>query len=84
LITFLWFLAATIRLGWLGWRARDPWFSPVALGFTCALIGHVVHMQVDLFTERPQVEMLWIAAALLSIIHAGTRAVRVSARTIPA
>ena len=74
LISFMWFLAATIRMGWSGWRARDPWLSPVALGITCALVGHVVHLQVDLFSDRPHVEMLWLLAALVAVIHVSTRA----------
>jgi O-antigen ligase len=74
LISFVWFLLATIRLGWKGWRARHPWLSPIALGLTGALVGHVVHMQVDLFSDRSQVEMLWLIAALLSVIYASTQA----------
>jgi O-antigen ligase len=73
LAAFLWFLWGTIRLGWSGWKASDPSLSPLALGFTAALIGQLVHMQVDLFNARPQVEMLWVLAALVAVIHAGTR-----------
>ncbi|MEQ1907416.1 MAG: O-antigen ligase family protein [Vicinamibacterales bacterium] len=73
LITFVWFLVATIRMGWRGWRARDPWLSPIALGITAALLGHVVHLQVDLFSDRSQVELLWLLAALVSVIYANTR-----------
>lgn len=73
LISFVWFLVATIRMGWNGWRARDPWLSPIALGITAALMGHVVHLQVDLFSDRPQVESLWVLAALVSVIYANTR-----------
>jgi O-antigen ligase len=73
LAAFLWFLWGTIRLGWSGWKASDPSLSPLALGFTAALIGQMVHMQVDLFNARPQVEMLWVLAALVAVIHAGTR-----------
>src|SRR5439155_8442376 len=73
LIAFSWFLAATIHLAWKGWKTDDPWLSPLALGFMAALIGHIVHMQVDLFSARPQVEMLWVIAALVAVIHAGTR-----------
>lgn len=73
LIAFVWFLAETIRLGWRGWQAGDPWLSPLALGFTAALIGHVAHMQVDLFNARPQVEMLWVTAAVVAVIAAVVR-----------
>jgi len=73
LIAFIWFMASTIRLGWKGWKAADPLLSPLAFGFTAALIGHVVHMQLDLFSGRPQVQMLWVVAALVAVIDAGTR-----------
>jgi len=73
LVAFLWFLAATIRLGWQGWKAGDPWLSPLALGFTAALIGHIVHMQVDLFSARPEVQLLWVVAALVAVIDFAAR-----------
>jgi O-antigen ligase len=67
---FLWFLAATIRSGWRGSRARDPVLSPVALGLTAGVIGQLAHMAVDLFQSRPQVQLLWFVAAVLAATQA--------------
>jgi hypothetical protein len=41
----------------------------------------MVHMQVDLFNARPQVEMLWVLAALVAVIHAGTRTSQIASQT---
>src|SRR5206468_10284566 len=65
LAAFLWFLAATIRSGLEAWRRNDRLLSPLALGFTAALIGQMVHMQVDLFNGRPQLQLLVTVAALI-------------------
>jgi hypothetical protein len=47
------------------WRLSDPLFSPVALALTAGLLGQMVHMSVDIFQSRPQVQLLWLVAALL-------------------
>jgi O-antigen ligase len=65
LAAFLWFLTATIVRGWRRWQRRDAIVAPLALGLTAALVGHTVHMQVDLFSERPQVQLLWLVAGLI-------------------
>ena len=68
LVAFLWFLVATIRRGWQRWTRADPLLSPLALGFTAALMGHMVHMQVELFNGRPQIQLLWVVAALVGVM----------------
>jgi putative inorganic carbon (HCO3(-)) transporter len=65
LAAFLWFLIATIRRGFEGWKRSDPLLALLALGFTAALVGQMVHMQVDLLNGRPQVQLLVIVAALI-------------------
>jgi hypothetical protein len=49
--------------------------APLALGFTAGLIGQTVHMNADIFQSRPQVQLLWLVAALLvameSVAQAG-------------
>jgi putative inorganic carbon (hco3(-)) transporter len=70
LLAFIWFLAATIRRGWRCAVADDPLLSPIALGLTAALLGQLVHMGVDLFQSRPQVQTLWFLAALLAAMSA--------------
>jgi O-antigen ligase len=65
LIGFLWFLFSTLRRGWRLWRGNDLFLSPLALGFTAGIVGQMVHMNVDIFQSRPQVQLLWLVAALL-------------------
>jgi putative inorganic carbon (hco3(-)) transporter len=70
LAAFAWFLGATIVDGWRGWRLNDRLLSPLALGFTGAVVGHLFHMSVDLFTGRPEIEMLTMCAAVAAAIAA--------------
>jgi putative inorganic carbon (HCO3(-)) transporter len=65
LVAFLWFLGSTLRRGWSLWRTGDPLVAPIALGLTAGVIGQMVHMNVDIFQSRPQVQVLWLVAALL-------------------
>ena len=62
---FLWFLFATIRRGWRLWRSHDPLLSPLALGLTAGIIGQMVGMAVEIGQSRPEVQQLWLLAALL-------------------
>jgi putative inorganic carbon (HCO3(-)) transporter len=70
LIAFVTFLAVTLRRGWRAARSRDPFLSYIALGLTAGLMGQIVHMGVDLFESRPQVQLLWLVAALLAALCA--------------
>ncbi|TMK66090.1 MAG: hypothetical protein E6G60_03910 [Actinobacteria bacterium] len=65
LLAFLWFLGSTLRRGWSLWRRDDPLLSPLALGLTAGIIGQTVHMSVDIFQSRPQIQLLWLVAGLL-------------------
>jgi putative inorganic carbon (HCO3(-)) transporter len=65
LVAFLGFLLAVIRRGWQGWQLRDRSLSPLALGFTAAIVGQMAHMFFDIFHSRPQVQTLWLVAALV-------------------
>ena len=58
----------TIRRGWQCWKLQDRFLSPLALGFTAAIIGHMIHMYVDLFNGRPQVQLLWLIAGLVDAL----------------
>ncbi|MBV9171063.1 MAG: O-antigen ligase family protein [Chloroflexi bacterium] len=68
LVAFLWFLAATLRAGWRAWQTNDRLVGALALGFTAAMVGHLVYMNVDLFNDRAQTQTLWVCAALLVCI----------------
>jgi O-antigen ligase len=69
LAAFLAFLFAALRRGWQCWNFSDSFLSPLALGFTVGIAGHMVHMNVDIFRGRPMQQMIWLVAALLVAIQ---------------
>jgi O-antigen ligase len=73
LVAFLWFLLTIIRRGWYCWRARDRFLSPLALAFTLSIIGHMLHMSVDIFNSRTTVQLLWLIAALITAMYSIAR-----------
>jgi O-antigen ligase len=78
LVAFLLFLVGTVFQGWRCWRLRDPLLSPLALGLTAAIIGHMAHMLVDVFNMRPQIQLLWLMAGLVAAISHITSEVHLS------
>jgi putative inorganic carbon (HCO3(-)) transporter len=65
LAAFLWFLLSTIRRGWSTWQRQDRLLAPLSLGLILAIVGQMVHMSVDVFNSRPQVQSLWLCAGLV-------------------
>jgi len=65
LLFFLMFLVSTVRQGFKIVQFNDTFISPLALAFTAAIVGQMVHMFVDVFHGRIQVQLLWTVAALL-------------------
>ncbi len=68
LLFFVLFLLSTIRQGFKITQIGDRVFSPLALGFTTAVVGHMVHMFFDVFHGRSQVQLLWLVAALIMVL----------------
>jgi O-antigen ligase len=66
LLGFLAFLLGTVRKGWRCWRLSDDPLSLLALGFVAGLVGHMVHMTVDVFRGRPTQQLIWLIAGLLT------------------
>jgi putative inorganic carbon (hco3(-)) transporter len=66
LLAFLFFVAFIIRRGWQCWQFKDPVLSPIALGFVAALAGQLVHMMVESYNNRPQVQSLWLVAGVMA------------------
>jgi hypothetical protein len=64
LAAFLWF--STLRAGWKVSNKCDQLLSPLALGLTVAIAGQMVHMMVEIFNSRPQVQSLWLCAGLIA------------------
>lgn len=69
LAAFLWFLLTTLQRGWQVWKLNDHFLSPLALGFTLVIVGHMLHMTVDIFNARLFVQMLWLIAGLITAMN---------------
>ena len=68
-IAYIAFLLVTVRRGWQVWRQADPVLALIALALSGAMLGQMMHMFVDVFHGRPQVQLLWLVAALISSMH---------------
>ncbi len=66
LLAFLLFLFTVARRGWHACRLGDPLLSRLALGLTAGLAGHMIHMALDVFHDRPHVQLFWLIAGLLA------------------
>jgi len=69
LTAFLAFFVGMVRKGWQCWNFRDRLLSPLALGFAAGIVGHMVHMTVDVFRGRPTQQLVWLIAGLLAAMH---------------
>jgi putative inorganic carbon (hco3(-)) transporter len=66
LLAYLAFLIGTLRMGWQCWNFGDPLLSPLALAFMAGIAGHMLHQGVDIFTDRPILQLLCVLAGLLA------------------
>ncbi|MGD9856828.1 MAG: O-antigen ligase family protein [Planctomycetaceae bacterium] len=70
LAAFLAFLLSTIAQGWRTWRLGDRLLSTISLAIVAGIVGHMVHMGVDVFNSRQQVQILWCCAGIIAgIVH---------------
>jgi O-antigen ligase len=68
LVAFLAFLVSTLRRGRRAVVGHGLGMSAAAAGLTCGVVAQMVHMTVDLFQSRPQVQLLWLIAAMLVVM----------------
>jgi len=69
LLFFVLFLFSTLRLGFKITRNKGNFLSLLALGFSTAIMGQMVHMFFDVFHGRSEVQLLWLVAALLMVMN---------------
>jgi O-antigen ligase len=69
LLALLAFMIGTVRKGWQCWKVNDNLLSPLALGFAGGIIGHMLHMTVDVFRGRPTQQLIWVIAGLVTAMH---------------
>jgi putative inorganic carbon (HCO3(-)) transporter len=74
LLAYIAFLFGVLRKGWACWIFDDPLLSTLALGFTAATLGYMVHQTVDIFHDRAVTQLLWLVAGLLVAMHGILRA----------
>lgn len=67
LVAFLLVVSGGIRDGMSAWFSRNRYLGPIGFGLAVAIAGHMLHMIVDIFNSRTQVQTLW---ALLGTVAA--------------
>lgn len=72
-LAFLAFLFTVLAQCWRVIQSEDPFLAPIGLGFFGAIVGQMIHMNFDLFTGRPQVQMLWLTAGIVAAMSAIVR-----------
>lgn len=69
LMTWLAFLLTALARGWRVWRGNDYFLAPLALGMVAGIAGEMLHMTVEVFGGRSQMQMLWVLAALTAVLY---------------
>jgi len=69
LAAWLVFLFTSLARGWRAWRADDPFLAPLALATVAGIAGETLHMTVEVFGGRSQMQMLWVLAALAAVFY---------------
>ncbi|MFN8441143.1 MAG: O-antigen ligase family protein [Caldilineaceae bacterium] len=69
LLAFVWFLLTTLYRSWQVWQRRDPQLAMLGLALGAGIFGQMLHMFVDVFHSKPQVQALWIACGLIAAIY---------------
>ena len=66
LLAYIGFLITGIRRGWRTWKRDQGVISLLAIAFVAGMIGQMIHMTVEIFDSRSQVQALWLVAGLLT------------------
>ncbi len=69
LATFLLVLFNGIRQGVLTWLRHDRLLAPIGLALAAAVVGHMLHMFVDVFNSRTQVQTLWAVLGMVAAVY---------------
>ena len=69
LIAFGSFLIGSVRIAWTGWLTQERVLATISLAIAFAICGQMLHMMVDVFAGRPQVQLLWVAVATATAIR---------------
>jgi O-antigen ligase len=67
LAVFSWIFLDLVRRAWRLWQSQDPQFAPLGLGIVAAIGGYMLHMTVDIFSERGLFQLIWTLAACIAV-----------------
>ncbi len=68
-VSFLVLLGNAFRYGIRSWNSSDRLLATLGLALTAGLAGTMLHMIVDIFNSRVQVQILWVVIGLLAAIY---------------
>jgi O-antigen ligase len=66
-------LGNALRYGLRAWNSRDRELAPIGLAIMAGLTGSMVHMAVDIFNSRVQVQILWAVMGVVAAVYRITR-----------
>ncbi len=73
LLSFLCVMAAAFRYSLKAWNSSDRELAALAIAIAASMAGSMVHMSVDLFNSRAQVQLLWVFIGLAAALYRVTR-----------
>lgn len=68
LIAFLFVLGNGLQKGARAWFLKDRFLAPIGLALAVAIFGNMLHMLVDVFNSRTQVQILWLILGLATAV----------------
>jgi O-antigen ligase len=74
LLVYLAFLIGILQMGRACWRQGDPFLSTLALGITVAVIGDMVHQNVEILQGPGTTQVVWLLAGLVVAMRQIVRA----------
>lgn len=69
IMVFLWFLLSTLRRAFGVVRSANRAIALVAAGLFAGILAGMAHMAVDLYHNRPLVQLLWLLAGLVIAVE---------------
>lgn len=70
LLAFLLVLGNGLVQGLRTWFLKDRFLAPLGLALAVAIFGNMLHMLVDVFNSRTQVQVLWLILGLAAAVSA--------------
>lgn len=69
LVSYLFLLGNSLRYGIAAWLKKDRLLSPLGLAIAAGLMGTILHMAVDIFNSRIQVQILWAVIGIAAAVY---------------